>query len=664
MFARMVDLRSCFPWLLLAPMLFSFTWVHGQRTCGTDSVHAHMMGMPAHEAVWRAQRLAQGQILQDISNRSECDNPLMLPVAVHFQNTGIPLDCATDMALSQIETLNQDFAASNPDISEWEALQPAIWPAISNAESCIQFCLATLDHPAGYGLSDGDFAITIDAINGDNAPDWSGYINFFVYDLGGGVLGYSPLGGMGNGDGITCDPAYFGSVSCGGNAVNGPYNLGRTVTHEVGHYMSLEHPWANGGCASDDFVDDTPVTDGPQYGCPAGQTIINCTEPILWPSYMDYCDDACLFMFSEDQVERMEAHVQANLQNVLGNAVSACQEAGCLDFEVTVTSQDESCTGGDGAILAAASGGEAPYSFQLDAGPFGASGDFLSLTEGEYILRVVDNAGCEFTTERTLTREGPELSLSALQHEYCSDGTGVIELTANEPSAFNFSINGGVSWQSSGAFTGLHAADYTVLAQNNSGCAGEVAAVVLNESDLVLEAQEVRDVSCDWVDNGAIVVRALGGVEPLLFTFNEQVTSTDGRFEMLPAGLHHVAVLDGAGCAAERVFDLGYDLSTPAEDCPCMVLVPSAFTPDGDMNNENLRIEASCPISNVFLEIFDRWGNRVFAAESLAERWNGGVNGYYVESGVYHYRLTYTWGLDGGVAGVPELATGTIAVIR
>ena len=95
-----------------------------------------------------------------------------------------------------------------------------------------------------------------------------------------------------------------------------------------------------------------------------------------------------------------------------------------------------------------------------------------------------------------------------------------------------------------------------------------------------------------------------------------------------------------------------------------MVLVPSAFTPDGDMNNENLRIEASCPISNVFLEIFDRWGNRVFAAESLAERWNGGVNGYYVESGVYHYRLTYTWGLDGGVAGVPELATGTIAVIR
>ena len=620
------------------------------------------MGIAEYEDSWRVQRLAQNAVLQDISNRSDCDNPLILPVAVHFQNTGIPLDCATEMALSQIETLNQDFNATNPDISEWETLQPAIWPGISNAESCIQFCLATLDHPAGYGLTDGEYAITLDAINGDNAPDWSGYINFFVYDLGGGILGYSPLGGMGNGDGVTCDPAYFGSVSCGGNNIDGTYNLGRTVTHEVGHYMSLEHPWGNGGCGSTDFVNDTPVTDNPQYGCPAGQTIVNCTDPILWPSYMDYCDDACLFMFSAGQVARMESHVTANLQNVLTNAVTTCQEAGCIDFDVVVTDQDESCSGGDGMIQAVASGGAAPYTFALN-GTAGGNGTFNGLTEGGYDLYVTDDSGCEFNAPITLHRDGPNLALTALSHEYCSDGAGAIEVAANEPSPFNFTLNTGAT-SPTGSFEDLPAGDYVVTAANNAGCSGTVLATVLNESDLVLDVEEIRDVSCSWVDNGAIVVKAIGGQEPLAYTFNGQAASNNGRFEGLAAGTYEVTVLDAAGCFAAGEFDLGVDFSSPGEDCPCMVYVPAAFSPDGDMLNENLRIEASCPVSDVHLEIFDRWGAKLHESFSLDARWNGGVSGYYVDAGVYHYRLTYKWGEAGSATGVPELSQGSIMVIR
>lgn len=646
--------------------LFSFLFtvsVHAQRTCGTDSVHAHMMGFQAYEDLWREQRLAQNAVMEDISNRSDCDNPLILPVAVHFQNTGIPIDCAIDMALSQIETLNEDFAGINPDISEWETLQPTIWPGISNAESCIQFCLATLDHPGGYGLSDGDYAVTLDAINGDNAPDWSGYINFFVYDLGGGVLGYSPLGGMGNGDGVTCDPAYFGSISCGGNAVNGPYNLGRTITHEVGHYMSLEHPWGGGGCASTDFVNDTPVTDAPQFGCPAGQTIVNCTDPILWPSYMDYCDDACLFMFSAGQVARMESHVTANLQNVLNNAVTTCQEAGCIDFQVDVTASDETCSGNDGLIQLSAEGGAAPYAYQLDNGPLGNSGNFASLSEGTYEVYVTDASGCEFTDEITLDREGPSLALTGLSHEYCSDASGHIEVTANEPTAFQFSLNGGPA-QPTGLFEALSAGNYTITASNATGCSGEVNTSILNESDLVLDTEEVHDVSCDWVDNGAITVRAIGATEPVTYTFNGADVGSESSFTMLPAGTHMLTVTDAAGCYQEREVDLGYDYSNPGEDCPCFVYVPSAFSPDGDNLNEILRIEASCPISDVHLQILNRWGDIVHESQGLETPWNGGVTGYYVAEGVYQYRLTYKWGEAGNATGTPELAQGSIAIIR
>ena len=102
-------------------------------------------------------------------------------------------------------------------------------------------CLATTDHPAGFGLVEGDYAVTIDQTTGDFNSAWSGYMNIWVRDIG--PLGYSPLGGSGNGDGVTCHPQAFSSISCGGNSLYGAYDLGRTITHEVGHYLLLNHPW-------------------------------------------------------------------------------------------------------------------------------------------------------------------------------------------------------------------------------------------------------------------------------------------------------------------------------------------------------------------------------------------------------------------------------------
>ena len=320
-----------------------------QRSCATDSVHAQMMGLAGYAEIFQNKVNLVNQAAE--TNTMDCATPLIIPVAVHFQNTGIPEACAIDMALDQIEILNQDFAAVNPDIDEWYTQQPTIWPSISNAESCIQFCLATSNHPPGFGLAEGDFAVTIDATTGDYNSSWSGYMNIWVRDIG--PLGYSPLGGSGNGDGVTCHPQAFSSISCGGNSLYSAYNLGRTITHEVGHYLLLNHPWANGGCSSNDNVADTPVTSEPIFGCPSGQSIVNCTDPVLWPSYMDYCNDACLFMFSAGQVTRMENYVTSSLDNLLSNSVTACQDpcetaCGCTDstacnYDASAANDDGSC---------------------------------------------------------------------------------------------------------------------------------------------------------------------------------------------------------------------------------------------------------------------------------------------------------------------------------
>lgn len=662
-------LRFLFPFFC---MFIVVSNASAQRTCGMDSVHTHMMGLPGY-AKWHQDRANDVAEALAASNRDACDAPLIIPVAVHFQNTGIPLDCAIDMAISQIESLNEDFAGTNADISEWFDLQPSIWPGIENKESCISFCLATLNHPEGYGLVDGDYAVTVDEVDNDqndNDSDWTGYLNFWVRPLGGGTLGYSPYPGSGNGDGVTCSPEYFGSVNCGGNALSAQYDMGRTITHEVGHYLFLEHPWGAGGCASTDDVADTPVTDAAQYGCPSGQTIVNCTAPILWPSYMDYCDDACLFMFSEGQVDRMETYVETSLQNMLNQAVTSCQETLCIGFSGNVAVSSESCAGNDGAVVVEVEGGTGPFSVIMVPGPSSPNGNFTGLSEGNYTVTILDDNLCEYVEDIALNRDVPNLDLLATQNEYCSDQSGLFEVVANEPTDFEFSLDGGVTWDADGIFVNLGAGEYTVLAANAFGCEGEVLASVLNESNLTIDLVERNDVSCTWFDNGSVVARANGAVEPLNFVLNGLETSSTGSFDQLAAGQYDVAVEDAAGCTASATFELDYNYANMGEDCPCSVYVPNAITPDGDLVNEVLKLQASCPVSDFHIEVFDRWGRLVFESFDTEFQWHGGYegddtyNGYYVQNTVYHYRLTYKWGTDQGISINTETQLGWVSVLR
>ena len=305
--------------------LVTITNIHGQDRCGSDALMEELLQDPDYYEQFQ-QKLARAALFQDqINVRMECDNMITLPVAIHFQNVINPdRTCLEQLAQNQIQTVNQDFQGLNPDIATWDANQATFFPGIQNGEACIQFCIATQNHPPGFGLSDGDLAVTINQFSNSFNSAWSGYINIFVRDFS--FLGSSPLGGNGNGDGVNIDKQAFGtSPNCGDISPSAPYNLGRTLTHEFGHYFLLSHIWGADGCGNDDSVSDTPVSDDEYFGCPAiGAS--SCGSNDMHMNYMDYTNDACMYVFSAGQVTRMENYINSSLLNVVNNAANVCGE--------------------------------------------------------------------------------------------------------------------------------------------------------------------------------------------------------------------------------------------------------------------------------------------------------------------------------------------------
>lgn len=133
------------------------------------------------------------------------------------------------------------------------------------------------------------------------------YLNLWVCDLSGGLLGYAQFpGGAAATDGVVCDYQYFGTIGS-----SAPFNKGRTATHEVGHWLNLYHIWGDDGtaCTGSDLVADTPNQADENYGCPVFPAVSCSNGPNgdMFMNYMDYTDDACMNMFTAGQKAREQA---------------------------------------------------------------------------------------------------------------------------------------------------------------------------------------------------------------------------------------------------------------------------------------------------------------------------------------------------------------------
>lgn len=234
-------------------------------------------------------------------------NIIRIPVVVHLLYSNSVQNISDAQIQGQIDALNRDFRKKNADTLNI----PAQFKNRA-ADVQIEFTLATAD-PHGRattgiirkqtGVTEWrmDDKIKYSSEGGSDAWDSRYYLNIWVGNLR-NLLGYSSVpGANAENDGIVMHYKVFGMLDN-----NGPYSMGRTAVHEVGHWLGLKHIWGDTYCG-DDLVHDTPKQGNFTTGCPTAfrSSCSNGTDGDMYMNFMDYTNDACMSLFTKGQKQRM-----------------------------------------------------------------------------------------------------------------------------------------------------------------------------------------------------------------------------------------------------------------------------------------------------------------------------------------------------------------------
>ncbi|WP_415329025.1 M43 family zinc metalloprotease [Chryseobacterium sp. MMS23-Vi53] len=304
---------------------------NGFERCGTTEYEEFLRkAFPGRMSVEQFEAWIKPLIEKAKTEKSQNGNIVTIPVVVHVihggQAYGSAPNIVDEQVISQITVMNQDFRRL--------VGTPGFNSNVVGADTQIQFALAKVD-PNGNPTNGIDrvkmcqSTFKRDAIEAFVKPEtiwdptqymnmWSvafaapntNLLGYAQFPDGSGLAGLNPIGGDSFTDGVVANYATFGSSDFNVNntfILSAPYDKGRTMTHEVGHFLGLRHIWGDSACGTD-YCADTPTAHTSNYTC--NPTIASCDNPSVYEmvqNYMDYTNDTCMNVFTVDQKARLTA---------------------------------------------------------------------------------------------------------------------------------------------------------------------------------------------------------------------------------------------------------------------------------------------------------------------------------------------------------------------
>ncbi len=330
-------------------MLLSFS-ASGQRTCGTPLAieqalqknpalakkYQRILLLSSKKPPLQAQSVARGMPVA------------VIPVVVHIVLPN-PQSVTDEQVLSQIKVINEDYQFENADTTGI----PPVWQPIAG-DMKIQFCLAART-PDGlptngidrvqtnqrvFSINNAASGVKHAASGGADAWNTDEYLNIWVCNLSDNTLGIGTPPEIYPKDeqGVTIQYNAFGTT---GNVLP-EFNMGRSCTHELGHFFNLLHPWGDGdgSCSPGDYVADTPPQSGPVYGAPQFPYLKDSCSPnapgIMIDNFMGYCDDSVMNLFTQGQVNRAQTALFSLRSSLLSS--NGCQPVVLKDEDAKLRS--------------------------------------------------------------------------------------------------------------------------------------------------------------------------------------------------------------------------------------------------------------------------------------------------------------------------------------
>jgi gliding motility-associated-like protein len=297
------------------------------------------------------------------------------------------------------------------------------------------------------------------------------------------------------------------------------------------------------------------------------------------------------------------------------------------------------CSGdANGALNLQAQGGQPPYEYSLDGGPFQTSGIYTNLISKVYVLTVRDSKGCLHSENYLLTEPLPVSAVLNIRDAKCinsSDGR-IQVIPSGGRGGYKFYVMPGLLFNKSGLFTNLKPGTYNLRVLDTANCEYNIDFTINPPAFPLTVNITKQDLGCTGKGyEGQATANVSGGEQPYTYLWFTNPVQTDAIADSLYYGWYSMQVADANGCIVKD--------SVYIEEGPCcdVSFIPNAFSPNGDGNNDVFRVLTTAGIELQQLEIYDRWGKKVWGTNNYRFGWDGTIEGKQADLGAYYYVLRY-----------------------